>query len=848
MATVDIDKQINYVEFYRARLKNFKDKGDQLIANCPFHDDTKQHLYINSKTGQYHCFVCQESGNAQTFLEKTESISSEEAYKKLLKIAGIEPKTPKKDTKKQKKDYLKEYSEQKKLPLDFLQALGMKNANIGVTIPYLDENGQVIATKKRRVSQSSKGPRFTWNKGAKLLPYGLWRLKELREAGYCIFVEGESDSQTLWLQGFHALGIPGASAFKSEWVDYIREVPKIYIHQEPGEGGETFLKQVCGTLLDEGYQGKAFVIHTPGDYKDPSDLHVANPEKFKEIWQQTLDNAKELDLTDYEPKPEEIIPNAPVRLRTPLGWLVNEKGVHQETKDGLVTVCATPLLISRRLKSIDTGNEKIELYFRRDNQDHYIRSQRSTVFQSRTLVQLADRGLQVTSENSKKLVQYLGALEAENMKLIPVVKSTEQMGWISSDKFFPGAEGDVVLDVDDGSAYIAAAYHSEGSFDEWKKTAQKVRELSPVARFVLAASFAAPLLAILNHRIFVVHCWGPSRGGKTALLKLALSVWGNPDGLIANFNTTKVGLERMAAFFNDLPLGIDEKQVTGDRQGFIESLVYLLGLGKGKARGARGGGLQQFKTWRTIALTTGEEPLSTSSSGTGVTTRALEIWGQPIPDESFAGELHDVTGDNYGFAGPEIVRKIIELNKKEPDKVKDLYKNFVSYFKLHSHESLGSHQTSVAVVATADMLISQWVFEEDVNTAQEKAKETGLDILGRLVTNENADYAEKAREWLDSWIAQHKDNFRDDGYNEKVKERYGWIRDDGFAILPSALEPDLKKAGFNPGRVYADFRDCGWLIPDNDGTHLKRRVSIDGEKLRVIYYSKDPDDIQEDIF
>ena len=839
MATVNIDKYIDYAEFYRARLKNFKDKGDQLIANCPFHDDTKQHLYINSKTGQYHCFVCQEQGNAQTFLERTENITSEQAYQKLLKIAGIEPK---KSAKKPKKDYLKEYSEQKKLPLDFLEALGMKNANIGITIPYLDETGRVVATKKRRVSETSKGPRFTWNKGAKLLPYGLWRLNEIRNAGYCILVEGESDSQTLWLHNFQCLGIPGAGAFKNEWVDYIREVPKIYIHQEPGEGGETFLKQICGKLLDEGYQGKAYVIHTPRA-KDPSDLHIQNPDKFKEIWQLTLDNAKELDLADFEPKPEEIIPDAPVRLRTPLGWLVNEKGVHQETKDGLVTICATPLLISRRLKSIDTGNEKIELYFRRDNQDHYIRSQRSTVFQSRTITQLADRGLPVTSENAKKLVQYLGALEAENMKLIPVAKSTEQMGWISSDGFFPGAEGDVMLDVEDGSAYIAAAYHSEGSYDEWKKTAQRARDMSPVVRFVLAASFAAPLLTVLNHRTFVVHCWGPSRGGKTALLKLALSAWGNPDGLIANFNTTKVGLERMAAFFNDLPLGIDEKQVTGDRQGFIESLVYLLGLGKGKARGAKGGGLQQFKTWRTIALTTGEEPISTSSSATGVTTRTLEIWGQPVPDEGFAGELHDVTGDNYGFAGPEFIRKVIDLNKNDPDKIKDLYKSFVAYFKLHAHESLGSHQTATAVVATADLLISQWIFGEDEQTALEQAKNTGLDILGRLETNENADYAEKAREWLDSWIAQHKENFKDD-----AKERYGWIRDDGFAILPSALEPDLKKAGFNPNRVYADFKDCGWLEPCGDGRHLKRRISIDGQKVRVVYYLRDNDEIQIDIF
>ena len=837
MATIDtLDNRIDYREFYRQRLRNFKDKGDELVADCPFHPDEKQHFYINAKTGQYHCKVCNEAGNAQTFLEKTEHLSPQEARQKLLRIAGIEPKT---SQKKPKKDYLKEYSEQKKLPLDFLQSLGIKNANIGITIPYMDEAGVVVATKKRRISDGS-GPRFTWNKGAKLLPYGLWRLKEIRDAGYCILVEGESDSQTLWLHGFQALGIPGAGAFKNEWVDYIRDVPRLYIHQEPGEGGEAFLKQICGKLLDEGYRGKVYVIHTPG-YKDPSDLHVAAPDRFKEVWQQVLNSAKELNLTDFEPKPEEIIPNAPVRLRTPLGWLVNEKGVHQETKDGLVTVCATPLLISRRLRNIDTGNEKIELYFRRDNQDHYIRTNRSTVFQSRTITQLADRGLPVTSENAKKLVRYLGDLEAENMKLIPVQRSTEQMGWVSSSIFIPGAEGDVALDVDEGAAYIAAAYHSEGSFNTWKEAAQRARNLSPVARFVLAASFAAPLLAVLNHRIFVVHCWGPSRGGKTALLKLALSVWGNPDGLIANFNTTKVGLERMAAFFNDLPLGIDEKQVTGDKQGFIESLIYLLGLGKGKARGAKGGGLQQFKTWRTIALTTGEEPISTSSSATGVTTRTLEIWGQPVPDEGFAGELHDVTGDNYGFAGPEFVRKIIELNKKDPDKIKDLYKSFVAYFKLHAHESLGSHQTATAVVATADLLISQWIFGEDEQTALEQAKNTGLDILGRLETNENADYAEKAREWLDSWIAQHKENFKDD-----AKERYGWIRDDGFAILPSALEPDLKKAGFNPNRVYADFKNCGWLSTDQ--VHTKKLVSIDGNKIRVVYYLKEIDEFQEDIF
>lgn len=827
MGTIDtLDNKINYREFYRQRLRNFKDKGDELVADCPFHPDEKQHFYINARTGQYHCKVCNEAGNAQTFLEKTEHLSPQEARQKLLRIAGIEPKT---SQKKPKKDYLKEYSEQKKLPLDFLQSLGIKNANIGITIPYMDEAGVVVATKKRRISDGS-GPRFTWNKGAKLLPYGLWRLKEIRDAGYCILVEGESDSQTLWLHGFQALGIPGAGSFKNEWVDYIRDVPRLYIHQEPGEGGEAFLKQICGKLLDEGYRGKAYLIHTPG-YKDPSDLHVADPDKFKEIWQKVLDTAKELNLADFEPKPEEIIPNAPVRLRTPLGWLVNEKGVHQETKDGLVTVCATPLLISRRLRNIDTGNEKIELYFRRDNQDHYIRTNRSTVFQSRTITQLADRGLPVTSENAKKLVKYLGDLEAENMKLIPVQRSTEQMGWVSSSIFIPGAEGDVALDVDEGSAYIAAAYHPEGSPDEWRKAAEQAREMSPIARFVLAASFAAPLLSILNQRVFVVHCWGPSRGGKTAAIKLALSVWGNPETLLMNFNTTKVALERLASFFNDLPLGIDEKQVAGDKQGFIEGLIYLLGLGKGKARGTKSGSIQQIKYWRTIALTSGEEPISTASSHTGIITRTLELRGQPIPDEKFAAQLHDIVAEHYGHTGPVFIRKLIDLIKDKPGEIKSLHESILEHLEEYGADKLGSHRAAVATVCTADMLASMWVFNQEENRAIREARELGELILDSLQDYQEADYAERAKEWLDSWIAQHWQYFSDD-----AKERFGWVRPDGIAILPSALEPAMKKEGFSPTRVYSDFVERGWIIP-GEGRNIKRKVKINNKQQRVIYYT-----------
>ena len=80
---------------------------------------------------------------------------------------------------------------------------------------------------------------------------------------------------------------------------------------------------------------------------------------------------------------------------------------------------------------------------------------------------------------------------------------------------------------------------------------------------------------------------------------------------MVNFNATQVGLERTAAFYCDLPLGIDERQLAGKNQEGLEKTIYMIASGTGKIRGAKGGGLQTMRQWRTVAMATGEEPLST---------------------------------------------------------------------------------------------------------------------------------------------------------------------------------------------------------------------------------------------
>jgi putative DNA primase/helicase len=829
---------LDWRSFYGQYLQ-LRGSGSEVTALCPFHNDKSPSLSINMQTGLYVCHACGEKGNPQTFLEKFLKIPPEEARQRLYGI--------KEDKKKQRKRLtLAEYARLKKLPAEFLEALGVKNGRYCLQITYFDDSGAVLATRQRHLGDG-RGPKFTWTRGSKVQPYGLWRLTEARKAGYIVLVEGESDAQTLWYYSLPAFGIPGADTFRAEWAYHLAGL-KIYIHQEPDQGGEVFVRRVCDGLVNGRWEGEAFCFSIPG-HKDPSELHCTSSETdFRAKWDAAISTARPLDIRAMAVEPEEVVPGAPVQLKMPAGWRVTEKGVYMAKEEGLVCICPVPVLLSKRLRNVDTGDEKIELSFQRDGAWHQVTAQRSTVFQTRSVTMLADRGLPITSENAKPMVRFLGELEAENLGLLPIAKSTERMGWLGARKFLPGLADDVTLDVEGGSKSIAGAYHAAGDLQVWKSGMEYVRG-QPVARFMLAAGFAAPLLQLLGHRVFVVHAWGPSRGGKTAALKAALSVWGEPEDLIANFNTTKVGLERLAAFYSDLPLGIDERQVVGDKQGFVESLVYLLGLGKGKTRGAKQGGLQAFRTWRTIALTTGEEPLSNEAGHTGVRTRTLELFGQPLPDENEARKIHHLVDANYGFAGPEFIKRLLQEMDNDRDMLKNDYETLISHLQGLAPENLGSHITATAICCLGDFYSSQWVFGLDEDAALDGSLALAETILGQLETAAEADLAQRAWEFVVGWVAAYKDKFQ----SRCLPPRYGFVDpifDGGRVyVIPAILERALKEEGYSPRRVLRDFTERGFIDTEIKSGKKRHKVQKWWEgraQMFVALKTTCPEEVRED--
>lgn len=825
--------------FYRSRIDGFKATGGREAAGrCPFHADQDPSLAINLETGLWHCHACGESGNPQTFVERQDGLDKEGA---LAIVQEVDPHYldgagPRPARAGPRTGYtVEQYAESKKLPTEFLLQLGVKTFKQGISIPYMDPDGTVLSTR-RRFADTGAGPKFSWTRGSKTHLYGLWQLAQIRQDGYVILAEGESDCQTLWHHGYRALGVPGASTFKVEWVDYLEGLT-VYVFQEPGQGGQTFVQKIAQALVARSWQGNAYLV-TLLENKDPSELHCQDPAQFPAHWKAAMDLAatEPLDLVVAAGAENQFpMPDAPVQLQQPPGWRYGDEGIYAINDQTGLPHCVSPvpILLTRRLRSRESGNEKVELSFKRDGTWHNVIMDRSTVFQARSLPALADHGATVTSENARLLVAFLSQLEGANMDRLERATSVESLGWHGPRAFLPGHGDGLVLGVPAAAQQWVHAYTPRGSLGEWIEVVGPHRRDNVIFRFLTSAALAAPLLRPLRHRSFLVHNWGDTRIGKTAALKAALSAWGDPDRLLTSFYATKVGLERLAGFYKDLPVGVDERQVAHQSGDYIDSLAYMLTLGSSKVRGAKGGGLQGTADWLTIIMTTGEEPLARETSHGGMFSRVLDLHGAPFADEDSAQVMHQL--ESYGLAGPEFIARIMQTPGSDVRAVYDELR--ASMGRLYP-DRVASHVTAVSAVAVADYYLHQIIEEPDDVIAYTWARDMGDAILGMLQIQETADYGARVRNYLHAWLLSNHQQFTPDAR----APAYGFVRDQQYHVYPHILETNLERDGFAPKRALHELARAGVIRTERgredgrDGPvgRVTIKTTVDGHKVRVI--------------
>jgi hypothetical protein len=103
-----------------------------------------------------------------------------------------------------------------------------------------------------------------------------------------VLVEGESDYHTLWYHEISAVGIPGSSNWRDGWATYLDGIEKIYAVIEADQGGDTLREKLCNC---EAIRERLHFVEL-GEYKDPSALHLADPDRFRERFESALEGAQ----------------------------------------------------------------------------------------------------------------------------------------------------------------------------------------------------------------------------------------------------------------------------------------------------------------------------------------------------------------------------------------------------------------------------------------------------------------------------------------------------------------------------------------------------------------------------
>lgn len=515
----------------------------------------------------------------------------------------------------------------------------------------------------------------------------------------------------------------------------------------------------------------------------------------------SLDNS-----TQFEGQPVELFSGQ---------YKCEESGVYFIDKFGYeVNVCRHPIMPIQRLCNADTGEERLEIAYKKGKNWRTVIVEKSVIASSSSILQLASYGILVNSENAKALSTYLLEIENLNFDVIPEQQSIGRLGWISQKHFSPYVE-ELVFDGETNFKHMFNAIKSCGNRETWLYAMRDLRKEKSPGRLFLAASFASVILEPCGLLPFFLHAWGGTEVGKTVGLMIAASVWGSPrlGDFVLTFNSTSVGQEMTASFLNSLPMCIDELQIqssSGIRD--FDRIIYQLTEGVGRTRGAKTGGLQRMNTWRNCIITNGEHPISNSSSGGGAVNRVIEFECDEKVYSDLVG-ICAVISQNYGFAGREFVEFLQQDGMFEA--VNAIQKEY--YRELLKSDSTDKQAASASAILAADAIATELIFKDGNNL-------TVSDLEKIMTKKAEVNVNQRALEYVYELAERNPNRFKANEFGDYQGEVWGKKEDDCIYFIKSVFDREMANAGFNSTAFLAWAKRMGYIDTDKNKRTKKARI------------------------
>ncbi|WP_411675017.1 DUF927 domain-containing protein [Cytobacillus kochii] len=443
----------------------------------------------------------------------------------------------------------------------------------------------------------------------------------------------------------------------------------------------------------------------------------------------------------------------------------------------------------------------------------------STIAVKKELLELSEKGLSVNDNNVKKIITYFDQYLLINN--ICHHYAVERLGHIKDKFIHPLLSEDIeIMAIDYGEKQIIEGFKIRGTVDSWKKGVFEHIKQSPKAVIMVLASFASVIIKDLKVQPFIVDLSGTTSQGKTTTLKIAASVWGN-DGLISEWNATKVSIERKASYLNSFPLFLDDTRKADER--ILKDVVYQFSGGRSKGRGSLKGSQREY-TWNNILLSTGEVSLNEYAKNQGgAAARIIPLVDEPLPkSQDNIVKLYEGMENNYGAAGIGFLE--IWMNHKK--ELISEYHKFRNYYidKAKGNEVLNRLAGYYAAIHfTGSILKNKMGFEIDLKVI--------ADLFDDIVSENKS--TDKPMQFLEE-ILTDLDSSRQDIFYDYLPQVHKAIFKKGqLYLMPAYLTRFL---GIEEKATRREWLKRGLTVGKQEkGSYVDyRQVKHKGKNFRVI--------------
>lgn len=511
---------------------------------------------------------------------------------------------------------------------------------------------------------------------------------------------------------------------------------------------------------------------------------------------------------------------------------VKRKGINGDYEDD-VRITPTPCYISAVGDNIDTGELSYKLHIKNMlGSERDVWKKQGELLRKADILKLQDE-MHFQEYVAREIMNYLSEFVLKYIKVLPVEITVISNGWKNDYTLFIIGEKAIsknkIDEVTQISEEMKQKYVAKGTKEEWIENLKELID-NDLVRLKMYATVGAFLIRFTPVETFLIHNYEESSGGKTLSMRIAASLIGNPqkDGVIESAANSQVGFEFYLESHSDTPVYWDDTSANPD---FIKS-VYLLGNEKGRGRGTKDLKYRDGGNWRTIAQSTGEEPLTQGvSEKTGNQARVIEVHERlPLYEKEYLEKIDMTLKNNYGLFLDEIIKEVFKVK----DKIEENYKQVSKQFGAPINEFAGRKKGYFVVLGIAGSIVERVLMRYGIDP------KNNIDVCKKYyekVVQEDPTipYSDRALQSVYQWTVRNSTRFEksikefgSDGLAKGAYETYGWITKDAIYYDEGVLTKILESMGFNYPRVKEDWKK-GIIEP-----HVQKDKKT--EKLKIKSY------------